>query len=187
MGVSDPSILPIRPLRRDEYDRMVDLGMFQDERIELIEGLLVQMSPQGAPHAHAVRQLTRIFGSGLRERALLQVQSPWAATDDSEPEPDIAIVPLGDYSTTHPDRALLVVEVADESLRKDRLVKVRLYARAGVPEYWIVNLPQRTVEVYRLPGPEGYAEVTSRGPEQTISPGAFPDVVIAVGELVPLA
>ncbi|HEY5090867.1 MAG TPA: Uma2 family endonuclease [Polyangia bacterium] len=183
--MSDLSILAVRRFRRGEYDRLVDLGLFQDERIELIDGLLVEMSPQGARHAYAVRQLTMLFARAVGERALVQIQSPLALGDDSEPEPDVALVPPGDYSRAHPSHAFLVVEVADDSLRKDRLVKARLYARAGIPEYWIVNLPQRTVEVHRGAGADGYSSVSTHGADQTVSPEAFADLEIQISAIIP--
>lgn len=184
---TDQSILAVRKFKRVEYDRLVDFGLFEDERIELIDGLLVEMSPQGARHAHAVRQLNMLFTRAIGSRALVQVQSPLAVGDDSEPEPDVALVPSGDYSLAHPTRALLVVEVADDSLRKDRLVKARLYARAGIPEYWIVNLPQRTIEVHRDAGPEGYSRVTTHNPGDVINPEAFEDLKVPVSDIASAA
>src|SRR3954469_19367427 len=125
----------IRPLRRVEYDQLVSLGAFQNERIELLEGALVAMSPIGAPHSSAVQKLTRLLVLALEGRAAVRCQSSFAAQDYSEPEPDFAVVPLGEYDTDHPHEAYLIIEVADSSLDIDRGKKLRVYANCGVPEY----------------------------------------------------
>jgi Uma2 family endonuclease len=173
-----------RPLRRKEFDRLVELGFFADEKIELLAGVLVPMSPQGAPHAHALRTLTQAFTVGVGSRAFVQVQSPLALADDAEPEPDLAVVPLGDYRKEHPSRAELIVEISDSSVRKDRLLKAEIYARASVPEYWIVNLGSGQLEVYAGPVEGRYTTVRTLAAGQTASPAAFPDIAIAVADLL---
>ncbi|HEY3352927.1 MAG TPA: Uma2 family endonuclease [Polyangia bacterium] len=177
----------LRPLRRPEYDRLVALGCFEDERVELLRGVLVAMSPQGALHAEVIRRLVRLLAAALRDRGLLQVQSPLALGDDSEPEPDLAVVPPGDYAEAHPSEALLVIEVADSSLRKDRAIKAGLYAAARIPEYWLVNLDERTVEVYRVPAAGAYGSTTSAGRDAVLRPVALPDVELAVADFLPAA
>src|ERR1043165_617725 len=102
---------------------MAEIGLFDDERVELVRGVIIAMSPIYPPHASPVDRLTEILVRALAGRARVRIQQPLLATDESEPEPDVAVVPLGDYTATHPDRALLVIEVADSSLRKDRLLK----------------------------------------------------------------
>src|SRR3954470_20232504 len=92
----------VRSFKRSEYDQMVELGMFQDERVELIRGVLVKMSPQRAPHASTVQRLNQLLMARLQGRFSLRIQSPLALSDDSEPEPDVAVVTLGDYETEHP-------------------------------------------------------------------------------------
>ena len=174
----------IRPLRRVEYERMVELGLFQDERIELLAGVLVEMSPQGVLHAHAVRCLTELFILALRRRATIGSQLPFALDDESEPEPDIVLSPRADYRREHPSRALLLVEVAESSLRKDRRIKGRLYARAEVPEYWVVNLVDEVVEVHRDPDASRYRSVTQVSRGESLAPLAFPDIVIQVDDLL---
>jgi Uma2 family endonuclease len=146
----------LRPLRRNEYDRLVEDGLFVDERIELLEGVLVEMTPAGAPHADVVGRLTMLLAPALVGRALVRVQSPLAIADESEPEPDVAVVAVADYQQEHPRHALLVVEVAEASLRKDLGVKAKLYARARVAEYWVVDLSTRTVRRHTAPTDEGY-------------------------------
>lgn len=179
----------LRPLKRSEYDRLVQLGCFEDEKIELLNGLLVAVSPQGTEHAQAVRTLTKLLSRGVGDRAVVQCQLPLGASDDSEPEPDIAVIPNQEYFDDHPTRAFLIVEVANSSLRKDRLLKAALYARAGIPEYWIVNVPDRLVEVYRTPQPEDgvYRSVTTHGRAEIIHPVAFADVQIGIADLFPKA
>ena len=173
---------------RARYDRAVEAGVFgPDDRLELLEGQLLAVTPQGSRHAAIVDQagevLRGVFGGGCRVR----MQCPLAAGDDSEPEPDLAVVPgrARDYLDAHPTSALLVVEVSDDSLRRDRTVKQRLYARHGVPEYWILALPDARIEVYRDPGAAGYRTVLMRGPGETIAPLARPEAAIAVDDLLP--
>ena len=176
----------IRPLRRSEYDKLVDNGCFEGEPIELLWGSLVRMSPQKTPHAAAVQFLNQFFVLALapQKRATVRIQSPFAATDDSEPEPDVAVVPLGAYRDSHPTEALLIVEVAESSLKADR-AKAALYAAAGVPEYWIVNVNNDTVEVHRDPAPEEarYANVVAHASHAELSVAALPDCTLRLAEL----
>ena len=183
-----------RRWRREEYERLVELGMFVGERLELLDGLLVVREPQGSSHAAMVMQvgevLTRAFGAGWHAR----LHAPLALSDDSEPEPDVAIVPgaARDYVDAHPGTAALIVEVADSSLRLDRRFKAELYARARVPEYWIVNLPDRAIEVYRDPEPVADGAVDARyrsvlvvRPPSTLTALAAPGTRIAAADLLP--
>src|SRR5450432_4146760 len=154
-----PAAEVIRPLRRVEYDQLVALGAFQDERIELLDGALIQMSPIGPPHNSAVQKLTELLILALRERASVRCQMSLAAGDLSEPEPDLAIVPRAEYDTEHPADAHVIIEVAESSLATDRGRKLRLYASCGVPEYWVVDLSDRRIEVYTGPSASTYAHV----------------------------
>ena len=180
---------------RLEYERLVDLGAFQPgERLELVGGDLLVREPQHGPHATAVGlvedTLRAAFGAGW----IVRVQMPLALDDESEPEPDVAVVPgtRRDYSRGHPSRPSLLIEVADSSLTLDREHKSSLYARAGVPDYWIVNLVSRVLEVYREPGPAPeapygwrYTIVRILSPAESVSPLAAPDTRIAVTDLLP--
>ena len=173
---------------RDVYDRAVAAGVFgPEDRIELIEGELVVMTPHGSRHATAIRlvnrALTRVFG----EDCIVQCQLPLAIADDSEPEPDLAVVEgeIADFRDAHPSAALLVVEVADDSLRRDRTVKRRLYARCGIPEYWIVSLPDAALEVYRDPADDDYRDVAVLRAGETVAPLARPAARIPVSDLLP--
>jgi Uma2 family endonuclease len=172
-----------RPLRRVEYDRLVALGAFEDERIELLHGVLVDMSPNKPGHVSPIDRLTMILVPALVARAIVRVQSPIAAGDDSEPEPDIAVVPPGDYRQEHPAQALLVIEVALSSLNKDRNVKAPLYAASGFPEYWIVDVAGQAIEVHATPAGGAYATVTRHTPGETLRPAAFPDVAVQVADV----
>ena len=183
-----------RRLRRVEYDQLVELGMFAGERLELLDGLLVVREPQHSPHATAVllvrRALEAAFGAGWT----IRTQMPFALDDDSEPEPDVLVVTgqIRDYTAAHPKRCALLVEVADSSLPFDRRKKAVLYARAGVADYWIVNLPDRVLEVHRAPrrrsrsrdGPR-YARTELLCPPATVAPLAAPDARIPVADLLP--
>jgi Uma2 family endonuclease len=177
----------IRPLKRAEYDRMVELGVFEeDEKIELIKGFIVRMSPTGVPHASTVQALNRLFVLALApsDRASVRVQSPFAASDESEPEPDIAVLPPGEYRDDHPKKAFLVIEVSESTLRYDRGEKADVYAEAGIEEYWIVNTRDRLIEV-RTDIVDGvYTQVTTYRRGQTISPRAFPDLVIPLEKIL---
>ena len=177
----------IRPLRRVEYDQLVALGAFQDERIELLEGTIFAMSPIGPPHSSAVQKLTRMLVLALVGRAEVRPQLPFAALELSEPEPDLAVVPLGDYDTAHPAEAYLIIEVAESSLAIDRGKKLRLYARCGVPEYWIVNLAERCIEVHTEPQGDSYGRVEIYEHGQAIRVGAFPDVEVRVADVSEVA
>jgi Uma2 family endonuclease len=175
----------LRRLSRAEYDRMVALGMFDQERVELLYGMLVSMGPQGTRHAEVTSTLLEKLLRRLGDRARVRAHSPLALGGDSEPEPDVAVVPLGDYARAHPTTAHLVIEVADSSRDTDRRVKAPLYAGAGIPEYWLVDLVDDAVEVFRQPGPDGYRQVTRHGRGDMIAPEAFPDVQVAVADLLP--
>jgi Uma2 family endonuclease len=173
----------LRPIKRVEYERMVAHGLFVDERIELLDGFLIVMTPIGPPHCDTVDRLNRIFVIALDGRAHVRTQGSFAASDDSEPEPDLAVYPVGNYRREHPSRALLIIEVADSSLAIDRHIKAPLYARAGVPEYWIVDVAGNAVEIYSSPRDGRYQSTVRRGPGDRIAPAAFPDVEILLAEL----
>jgi Uma2 family endonuclease len=180
--------LRIRPLRRVEYDRLVELGVFdEDEKIELLRGVLVTMSPQGADHGYVVERLTKLLIDALGDRGRLRPQAPFAASDVSEPEPDVAVYPPSGYVRAHPDNALLLVEIAYSSLRKDRGIKSEIYAEAGVPEYWIVDLVHGVVEVRVAPADGHYTRMTTHGRGERITLVSFPDIVLATADFLPPA
>jgi Uma2 family endonuclease len=189
--------VPFRTRRwsRAEYERLIEKEIFQpDERLELIDGELVVREPQHSPHATAIRlveeALRPAFGPGWDIRG----QLPIALDEMSEPEPDVSVVRGSprDYRDAHPSAPVLAVEVALSGLAFDRQRKGGLYARAGVPEYWIVNLINRVLEVYRDPASfpsmaHGwqYRTVQSLGPDEVVSPLAVPSAVIRIADLLP--
>jgi Uma2 family endonuclease len=159
----------VRPLRRAEYDVLVEHGMLTEEdRIELLDGELVAMSPQNAPHAGLVEALTERLVPALAGIARVRVQLPLAAGEHSEPEPDIAIVPPDEPRDRHPERALLVIEVADATVRLDLVRKARIYAAAGVPTYWVIDIGDGVVHVHTDPAETGYGAVTRHGPDEPL-------------------
>ncbi len=172
-----------RPLRRVEYDKLVELGAFQDERIELLDGVLVPMSPIGTRHASAIDLLTLLFVRALGDRARIRVQNPFVASDISEPQPDLLVAPLRSYTEDHPGEAHLVIEVAESSLRIDRGRKLRIYAERGVPEYWIVDVIARRIEVHREPWSGTFRTMQSYEIGEAIQLLRFPDVCVQVSDV----
>jgi len=147
--------LTVRRWTRVEYERLVDLGVFAREPVELVGGQLIVAEPQGSYHVTAVGMIANRLSAVLPPGWIVRVQAPLALDAESVPEPDIAVVPgtWADYRDAHPSSAALTVEVADSSLAFDRDDKGSLYARAGLQDYWIVNLVDRVLEVYRRQTP----------------------------------
>jgi Uma2 family endonuclease len=173
----------------EEYHRMGEAGILTDEdRVELIDGEIVEMTPIGLRHASCVMFLNQVFTLALVGRAVVSPQGPLRLGERLEFQPDIVLLrpPLESYRLAIPTAAdaLLVVEVADTSLDRDRGIKLLRYARANVPEVWIVDLAGETVEVHRTPAPEGYrdSERVLRG--GSVSPAAFPDLLVAVADIL---
>ncbi|WP_298629063.1 Uma2 family endonuclease [uncultured Thermus sp.] len=169
----------------EEFHRMVEAGVFpEDLRLELVEGELLEMSPIGKRHAAKVARLTALFSPLVPHKAILFVQSP-LGVGDSELHPDLALLrPRADFYEDHLPQgheAFLVVEVAETSLPYDLGVKVPLYAKAGIPEAWVVDLVGGRVLVHREPGEGGYKEVRALGPGETL---AFMGVGIPAEELL---
>lgn len=175
----------LKRFRRAEYDRLVDLGIFDDQRIELLHGLLVAKEPQGGDHASVARRIHRLLLLALDKRAEISSHSPFAASDDSEPEPDVAAFPRKYGTFDHPTEAFLLVEIAKGSLRRDRGVKADLYAAAGVPEYWVVSLTECIVEVRYEPENGTYRRLETLRPGDSIRLVSFPDVTIPVSDFLP--
>jgi Uma2 family endonuclease len=193
-SINDPEITP-RRFKRVEYEQLTEMGIFQPgERLELLDGLLVVREPQGTPHATAIRLAVNALRAAFEAGWLVDAQMPVALDDNSEPEPDVSVVPGGarDYRRAHPTHPVLIVEIAESSLALDRSFKGGLYARARVTDYWIVNLVDNLVEVYREPvasesAPYGwrYASGVYARPTDVITPLAAPDARIAVADLLP--
>jgi Uma2 family endonuclease len=186
--------LTVRRWQRAEYDRLVALGMFRDERLELLGGTLLVAEPQGPYHASAITRADYAIRAVLPPGWIIRLQAPVSLDDESEPEPDLVVVPgrPGDYERSHPARPALAIEVAESSLEFDRERKGGLYARAGIGDYWIVNLVDRVLEVYRDPEPDSsalfgwrYRSVATLTPPATVTPVAIPSPPIAVVDLLP--
>ena len=182
------------PLRwtGQEYYLLGDAGLLDDVRVELVEGVIVEMSPINRPHMSAVLLTAKALEHAFESDHFVQTQGPLALGPDSYPEPDVAVIPgrIQDYPEEHPRHAALLVEVADTSVRYDRSVKAALYAHAGIPEYWIVNLKSRQVEIYRLPENAGshstnYTRPAIYGEADEIVPVARPEARIRVADLLP--
>jgi Uma2 family endonuclease len=180
--------------RRVEYERLVDIGVFEHEPLELIGGQLIVAEPQHSPHAAAVGMVGDTLRASLPPGWIIRVQAPVALDDESAPEPDVAVVrgSHADYRRAHPVRAALIVEVAESSLAFDRAQKGSLYARAGIADYWIVNLVDRFVEVYRDPGPDltapfgwRYSSVERSRPPATLTLLEVPQATVPVAALLP--
>ena len=184
-----------RPWRcgKQDYYRMAELGCFGGQRVELLEGKIVVLSPQLAPHFSTVervrKMLERHFGTGY----VVRMHGPLDLGQISEPEPDVAVV-VGtdaDFTQHHSTTAVLLVEVSDSTLSYDRRRKGSLYARAGIEDYWIVNLVHRQVEIYRAPVParrtvygHRFSAHTDLTPPATVVPLALPHLSIAVADLL---
>jgi Uma2 family endonuclease len=155
--------LPLHLFTVEEYHRMAEAGLFEGQRVELIYGKIVDMSPSKSDHAGIVKRIHNIFREILDKNHIISVQAPIHIDDRSEPEPDIAILQYREdyYTQSHPTpkETLLVIEVANSSLEKDQKVKLPLYAEAGIPEVWIVNLQDHQLEQYREPSEKGYSSI----------------------------
>jgi Uma2 family endonuclease len=184
----DPAMLVsegIRKLSRREYDQLVGLGWFEGEPIELLRGMLVTVSPQGLAHNGIAAWISQRLIRKLGEPWDVRAHSPYAASDDSEPEPDVSVSPAGDYLSDHPSNAVLLIEVSNSSLNKDRTIKAPLYAEAGVPEYWIIDVSGRElrVEVHTDPRGDDYRHVEILRDGDVLRPSRLPGIEIPVIEI----
>lgn len=173
---------------RERYERMVEADVFgPEDHIELLDGEIVQMAPQKSLHATATALFQQELGAALGTTFHVRMQLPLALSDDSEPEPDIAVVrgAILDYRDAHPSIAELIVEVSDTTLAYDRGRKRAAYARAGVPEYWIANTRARRLEVHRVPVNGHYTERFEVATDETVSPLVEPSCVLRVADLLP--
>jgi Uma2 family endonuclease len=187
-----PTAMPTATTRRrrrftvDEYHRMAEAGILrEDERVELLDGDVVEMSPTGDRHVEALNRCNRHFTIGLGDRAVVSPQNPVRLDRHSEPQPDLAIARPGVVGAPRLGEILLAIEIADSSVDDDRKAKVPVYARAGVPETWLLNVVDGELEVYREPGPAGYARTSTLRPERQVACEAFPDLVLRVADLLP--
>ena len=192
--VNGETSMAAEPIRRlfttDDYHAMVESGILsEDDRVELIEGEIWQMSPIGPPHVSRVARLDHVLQRRLEDgAAVVFVQSPIHLDDLSEPQPDLALLRFRDDSYAAglpaPPDILLIVEVADTTVQHDRRVKMDLYARHGLPEAWLWDLPRSVIEVYRDPSSQGYREILTFRRGDRISPLAFPDLMIELDAIL---
>jgi Uma2 family endonuclease len=170
-----------------DYHRMGEAGILhEDDRVELIEGELVEMAAIGTRHFSCVNRLNRMLVMSVGEAAVVSVQNPVRLSEHTEPQPDITVIRPRDYTEALPlpEDVLLLIEVSDTTLAYDRSVKLPLYARAGIGEVWIVNLPARTIEQYTDPSDDGYRRVDQTRGGQNLQPAALPDLALTVDEIL---
>ncbi len=189
MGGRAMSILKTRRFSVDDYHRMIEAGILgKGDRVELLDGEIVEMSPIGGEHAACVDRCNHILMRHVSEVAQVRIQGPIELDAYSEPEPDVSVLKrrADFYSGGHPTptETLLLVEVAKSSLAYDRLKKAPAYARRGVRELWIVDLETRTIEVYRGPQAEGYASLEVVAEDGVLRPLAFEGVEIPAREIL---
>lgn len=173
----------------DEYHKMVEAGILnEDDRVELLGGEIILMSPIGEHHAGVVNRLNALLNRLLLDSAIVAVQNPIRLTDDSEPEPDVAVLRFRDdyYTGSIPisQDIIFLIEVSDTTDTSDRSVKIPRYAQAGIEEVWIVNLQDRMVEVYSSPKVGVYQGVRRAQPGETLPLVGFPEVVVKVDDVL---
>jgi Uma2 family endonuclease len=177
------SMVRYRRFTVDELRQLVGAGVLgEDDRVELISGVLIDMAPIGDEHVSVTNILNELLLPSLLGRAVVSVQNPIRLSDSSLPQPDIVVYARSaavERRMARPDEVFLVIEVSDTTLVYDRTVKLPLYAEAGIPEVWIVNLPEQQIEVYREAGPGGYKSMRRILRGETVAPEAFPDVAVA--------
>lgn len=172
-----------------EYNRMGEAGIFtEDDRVELIEGEIIEMSPIGRRHAACVDRLNELLSERLRRKAIVRVQSPVVLNDYAQPQPDVALLRRRDdfyeRALPAPGDVMLVAEVADTTLEYDRQIKVPLYARAGIHEVWVVNLPDGQVEVYTRPAGGAYQDVRRHARAEAVNSAAAHGLTATVDEIL---
>ena len=172
----------------DDYHRMVETGVLTgSDRVELLEGQVIEMNPQLPPHAATTQRAFRYLDRLLEPVAYVRMQLPVTLKPKSEPEPDIAVVRIdaNEYGDRHPtpDNIFLIIEVADSTLLGDRQQKALLYAKAGIADYWILDVNAKQVYVFREPTPEGYQQETIVAANTMLAPVTFPDITIPLNQL----
>jgi Uma2 family endonuclease len=180
---SEFSSVELRPVRRAEYERMGELGFFEDEKVELLGGVIVKMSPIGPLHIDLESLLVELIVKSLPPHLIVRPNGPIALSDISEPEPDLAVVPRKKLGEPHPSNALLMIEISDSSLSKDRGIKARLYAEAGVPDYWIVDVKAMAIEVYREPKGNRYTRIVRYDQSASVTALLVPEITVCLADL----
>lgn len=177
---------------RDEYYKMEELGFFAGKRVELIEGEIIEIAPMGSPHATGITLLADVLRNTFGRGHFVRLQAPLDVDEKSQPEPDVAVVSgmPRDFTSEHPKTVVLAAEVSASSLSLDREIKSRLYAQSSIAEYWILNLTDRCLEVYRNPVKDSnlgfiYSERNVIGEKESVSPLAKPKAKIKVADILP--
>jgi Uma2 family endonuclease len=183
------TLVAVRRLSVQDYHQMAESGILQPgERIELLEGRILQMAAKGTAHSASVSRIEQLLRNCLGDRVLLRFQDPVRLDDYSEPEPDVAVVQVNPsyYEDHHPtpSEVYLLIEVSDSTLKFDRETKAPAYARSGIAEYWVLDVIRRKLHVYRSPSADGYQSETILSEELTITPIAFPDCTIAIKDML---
>jgi Uma2 family endonuclease len=173
----------------EQYHKMADVGILSNQdRVELIAGEIIQMSPIGVKHASSVNRLNRIFNKKLGDKVLVSIQNPIQLSEISEPQPDVVLLKYQEdfYEDKIPqsEDIYLIVEVADTTIKYDRETKVPLYAKKNIIEVWLVDLNSNALEVYRQPAQGGYQTVQTLKSGETLAPVSFPEIRFSVGEIL---
>lgn len=179
--------IPRRKFTVEQYHQMAQIGILApNERVELIEGEIIEMAAIGPRHAMCVDRLVQLFIEKLGRTVHVRAQNPIRLSNITEPQPDITLAKRADYSTHHPtgDDVFLAIEVSDSTLEKDRTLKQKIYANASIPEFWIVNLPDDVIEIYRNPAGDIYADVQIVPREGTLSPHLLLALVLSAEEIL---
>lgn len=179
--------IPHRKFTVEQYYQMAETGILApDERVELLEGEIIEMAPIGPRHLICVNKLTRYLNSQLDESIMVNTQNPIRLTNFSEPEPDVSLIKDAAQLTEVPtsEATLLAIEVSDSTLDRERSIKQRIYANAKIPEYWIINLPEDVVEVYRTPMGDVYQDVTVVARDESISSLLLPNLVLSADKIL---
>lgn len=185
----DGDEIELRPLRREEYYRLGELGCFENERVELLDGVIVKMSPMGPPHGVLGALLHELFVKSIPPQLMVRGQSPFALSEISEPEPDLAIVNREKFFAArrpwdHPSLAYLIVELAASSLKKDLGLKARLYAQGGVADYWVVDVEKLEIIVHREPSGSEFKSMQHFDRYARVQSLLVPEVTVCLEDLV---
>jgi len=188
LQLAQPRLKTFR-LNVSQYHQMSEAGIFsENDKVELINGEIIEMSPIGRRHAACVDRINRLFSNILGIKVIVRVQNPIILNNLSEPEPDIALLkPRADfYESGHPQPQdiFLLIEVADSSLEYDRDVKIPLYASSGISEVWLVDIYEQVIIVYRYPSENGYSDIQTLSRGEKLSIQAFPEINLVVNDIL---
>ncbi|HLO83660.1 MAG TPA: Uma2 family endonuclease [Nostocaceae cyanobacterium] len=183
--------LQLRLWTVEDYHRMAEVGIFKpDERVELLEGIILTINAKGIAHSSALGRTNHLLNNKLRNQAWVDVKNPVTLNEISQPEPDIAVLKIDplSYADHHPtpSEVYLIIEVADSSFKFDTEVKAKAYSQAGIKDYWILDVINRQLWIFRNPTAEGYQNIVSFPENEIVSPLEFPDLQILISDILPL-